>query len=109
MRLEWGTLLFTVTGPWLHERGRSRLHLDAARLGLDCLFYLAPWARAPAPHSRGYMLLEEVPGFAVGFPAGAFAGDAGIEAEAGGAGYGFYWGHVTGIERNDVGNEDSDV
>ena len=56
-----------------------------------------------------HMLLEEVPGFAVGFPAGAFAGDAGIEAEAGGVGDGFYGDDVPGVERNDVGDEDVDV
>src|ERR1700690_806670 len=52
---------------------------------------------------------EEVPGFAVGFPAGAFAGDVGIEAEAGGAGEGFDGQDVPGVDGEDVGDQDVDV
>ena len=55
------------------------------------------------------MLLEEVPGFAVDFPAGAFARDAGIEAEAGRVGDGFDGDDVPGIWRNDVSDEDVDI
>ena len=54
-------------------------------------------------------LLEEVPGFAVGFPARAFAGDAGIEAEAGGTGYDVDGEDVPGVQRDDVSDEDVDI
>jgi len=53
--------------------------------------------------------LDDVPGLVVVFPAGAFAGDVGVEAEASSWGEGFYGDDVPGIEGWDVDGEDVDV
>jgi len=50
-----------------------------------------------------------VPGFAVFFPAGALAGDVGIEAQAGGAGEGVDGQDVPRVHGEDVGDQDVDV
>src|ERR1700685_689786 len=50
-----------------------------------------------------------MPGFAVLFPAGAFAGDVGIEAEAGGLLDGCDGQDVTDIYGQDVGDQEVDV
>jgi len=50
-----------------------------------------------------------MPGFAVGFPAGAFAGDVGIEAEAGALLDGCDGQDVMDIHGQDVGDEEVDV
>src|ERR1700678_4257401 len=50
-----------------------------------------------------------MPGFAVGFPTGAFAGDVGIEAEAGGLLDGCDGQDVTDIHGQDVGDQEVDV
>ena len=52
---------------------------------------------------------EEVPGFAVVFPAGALAWDVGVEAQAGRARDGFDGQDVPDVDGEDVGDEDIDV
>jgi hypothetical protein len=52
---------------------------------------------------------QEVPGFAVLFPAGAFAGDVGIEAEAGGVLENLDGQDVPDVERDAVGHQDVDI
>jgi hypothetical protein len=53
--------------------------------------------------------VQEVPGFAVLFPAGSFAIDIGIEAEAFAGRKGFDGQDVPDVEGDDVGGEDVDV
>ena len=53
--------------------------------------------------------VEEVPGFAVRFPAGAFAVVAGVEAQALVGGEGFDGQDVPDVEGDDVGGEEVDV
>ena len=53
--------------------------------------------------------LEEVPGFAVFFPAGSLADGVRIEAEAFVGGEGFYGQDVPDVEGQDVGDQDVDV
>jgi len=53
-------------------------------------------------------LAEEVPGFAIFFPAGAGAVDVGIEAQAAGGSEVFDGDHVPGFLRDDVGDESID-
>jgi hypothetical protein len=75
---------------------------------VDARVYIASWARAVALHDS-WLGFEEVPGFAVLFPAGALAGDVGIEAQAFAAYESFDGQDVPDVERQDVGDEDVDI
>ena len=67
-------------------------------------------ARTRRPGLRGFWVgFEEVPGFAVFFPAGALAGDVGIEAQAGGSLEHFDGEDVPDVEGEDVGDQDVDI
>jgi hypothetical protein len=90
---------------WVHERERSRLHWSFLHV-LVVLSQVLKIARRGAPRLRSG---QEVPGFAVLFPAGALAGDVGVETEAGAVLENLGGQDVPDVERDDVGYQNVDI